>query len=278
MILKSFMTLDPITVGPDDSLYRAMQIMAWTVVRHLPVTVADRELVGILSERDVLALRASEPDLDWKSTPVSKAMRSRPQTAAPESYLTEAAARFAQSRIGCLPVTEKGKLVGLVTRTDVLAAEVQASMASVRTPLCAGDVMTRAPETVGPDEELDHAVELMTEMGIRHLPVIDGEGRAIGILDERNATGALRGSGRLTNWVAEGANSGALRVHEVMSKRPITIPQHESCASIADLFVQFRASAALVNDSEGALVGIVSYIDLLQCIRPEAAASDASPA
>ncbi len=77
MKLKDFMTPNPITVRPDDRLYRAMQIMAWTEVRHLPVTVTEGSLVGVLSERDILALRASSPEIDAKSTLISEAMPSR---------------------------------------------------------------------------------------------------------------------------------------------------------------------------------------------------------
>ncbi len=190
--------------------------------------------------------------------------------------MTEAAARFAQSRISCLPVTEKGKIVGLVTKTDLLAADVALAMTAVGAPLCAGDVMTRAPQPVGPDEEVDYAMELMAEMGIRHLPVIDDAGRTVGILDDHDALRAYRGRGRLTHELSEGA-SEELLVQDVMSKRPISVSLDETCTSIAHLFLQYRATAALVHDSEGTLAGIVSYVDLLKWMIPKATLMGAHP-
>ncbi len=55
-------------------------------------------------------------------------MRSSPQTAGPDDSLTEAAGRMAMSKIGSLPIVERGKLIGLVTVTDVLDAEVSEAM------------------------------------------------------------------------------------------------------------------------------------------------------
>jgi len=56
-------------------------------------------------------------------------MISPPQTAAPEDSLTEVAGRLALAKIGAMPVVELGNLIGLVTTTDVLEAEVREAMA-----------------------------------------------------------------------------------------------------------------------------------------------------
>lgn len=279
MILETFMIQRPITVHPDDTLHHALQIMAWTEVHHLPVTVEDNKLIGVLSERDVLSFRTSKPDLDAKATPVAQAMRQRPQTAAPGSNLTEAAARFAHGRISCLPVTEKGKLVGLVTRTDVLAAEVQASMTGAGEGLTAANLMTRDPETVMAYDELSSAAELMREIGVRHLPVIDDDGKPVGILAEADVQAAKHRHPRVSNWAYEDADSKApqsdvLLVGDVMSRRPFRLAPDETCASIASLFVRFRASVALVTEMDGTLVGIISYVDLLKRLTSQATTYD----
>jgi CBS domain-containing protein len=92
--------------------------------RHLPV-LRDGKLVGILTERDILEFRAKRDiDEDWWREPAAAAMRSPAQTAGPEDSLTEAAGRMAASKIGSLPIVEHGHLIGLVTVTDVLSAEV----------------------------------------------------------------------------------------------------------------------------------------------------------
>jgi acetoin utilization protein AcuB len=128
MKLREIMKASPQTVVETTRLGEAHKLMTRFGIRHLPV-VNDGRLCGILSARDILAYRATTSFReDWWRAPVSAAMISSPQTANPEDSLTEAAGRLAASRIGALPVVERGALIGIVTVTDVLDAEVQAAM------------------------------------------------------------------------------------------------------------------------------------------------------
>jgi acetoin utilization protein AcuB len=167
MILKNFMMSNPVAVSPDDSMDRAAQIMAWTEAQYLPVTTGDGRLVGVISERSLLEYRLELPHSDPKDTPLSEAMHTSPQTAGPNNSMTEVAARLAQNEIGCLPVTEKGKLVGFVTRSDVLAAEVSSSMGDFGSTLTAADVMTESPWKVGPEHYFLDAARLMQRAKVR---------------------------------------------------------------------------------------------------------------
>ena len=119
----------PITVGEQTSLGDAYQQMKQHGIRHLPV-LRDGRLSGILSERDILRYRATvDISLSWQRAKVGEAMVSPPQTAGPDDSLTEIAGRLAAAKIGAMPVVERGTLVGLVTTTDVLEAEVREAMA-----------------------------------------------------------------------------------------------------------------------------------------------------
>lgn len=118
----------PRTVTEVTRLGDAHRMMTEHKIRHLPV-VRDGKLCGILSERNVLEYRAKTPFReDWWRAPVSAAMAAPPQTAGPDDSLTEAAGRLAAAKIGALPVVERGMLIGLVTVTDVLEAEVARAM------------------------------------------------------------------------------------------------------------------------------------------------------
>lgn len=108
----------------------AYNLMRDREIRHLPV-LRDGQLCGLLSERDVLGYRArAEADEDWWRDLVKDAMSSPPQTAGPDDSVTDAAGRLAAARIGALPVVDGGRLIGLVTTTDVLEAEVRRAMGS----------------------------------------------------------------------------------------------------------------------------------------------------
>jgi CBS domain-containing protein len=129
MKVREIMKSPPVTVTEVTRLGEAMQTMMKHQIRHLPVVRGDK-LCGILSERDVLHYRAVTAFReDWWRAPVTAAMIATVQTAGPDDALTEIAGRLADSRIGALPIVERGVLLGLVTVTDVLLAEVREAMA-----------------------------------------------------------------------------------------------------------------------------------------------------
>jgi acetoin utilization protein AcuB len=129
MKVRDIMKSSPITATEVSRLGEALQTMMKHRIRHLPIVRGDR-LCGILSERDILHYRAMTAFReDWWRAPVTDAMIASVQTAGPDDSLTEISGRLADSRIGALPIVERGKLLGIVTVVDVLEAEVRDAMA-----------------------------------------------------------------------------------------------------------------------------------------------------
>lgn len=102
-------------------------------------------------------------------------------TVAPDEVLGVAAKRMAERRVGAALVLEGERLGGILTERDVLKAV--AAGGAERQPVSAW--MTPHPETIEPDDSLDHAAVLMIHGGFRHLPVVEG-GRVVGILSIRD--------------------------------------------------------------------------------------------
>ena len=84
----------------------------------------------------------------------------------------EAIALLASKRIGAIPVTEHGKVVGIFSERDVIYRLADEGDACLSRPL--GDVMTAPAITVNRDTPVLEALALMTRRRIRHLPVVDG--------------------------------------------------------------------------------------------------------
>ena len=120
MKVREVMTTDNLLmIGEDDSLAAAAHKMTWGRCRHLPV-VRDHEVVGVISERDILAWLGEGHRLDAPTDLVRAAMVTPAKVASADDDLGEVAARMLSFRIGCLPVVIGGKLVGMVTRGDLL--------------------------------------------------------------------------------------------------------------------------------------------------------------
>lgn len=118
MKLRDVMTAPVLKLGAGEPASDALAWMRDANVRHLPV-VSGNELVGILSERD---LGGPHGGLARKGRTVGELMHRDPFIATPELRLAEGARLMRKHRIGCLPILENGALVGIVTRSDLLAA------------------------------------------------------------------------------------------------------------------------------------------------------------
>lgn len=132
------MTRDPVTIGPKERVAAAARMLREGQIRHLPVVDDDDRLVGIISERDLrgaafssvlwahlsptLRARFEQAHRALEEIEVGGVMTWHPVTATPDATLAEAAAQMFERRIGCLPVVEGGRLVGLLTEADALAA------------------------------------------------------------------------------------------------------------------------------------------------------------
>jgi acetoin utilization protein AcuB len=266
MKMRDVMRSHPVTARASDSLAAAHRAMVRLGARHLPVVEGDR-VTGMLSERDVLRYRAhADLDEDWWRAPVSAAMSAPAQTAGPDDSLTEVAARLAASKIGALPIVERGKLLGLVTTTDVLAAEVRSAMeAAPRMPKTAGDIMTPHAHAVSPDSSLLEAVQILVGRGIRHLPVVDEGGAVLGMLSDRDIRD-LAGDPRLfvESWQHDPV--AVARVSDAMREVAITVRADRPVTELADLFADHKLGALPVVDQDGVLIGIVSYVDVLRAL------------
>lgn len=118
MRLKEIMSTDVITAAPDESASAAWSRMDQEGVRHLVVTEGGR-LLGVISERD---LGGRTGGAVRRGRTVGELMTPQVATATPGTALRKAANLMHGRLIGSLPVVDDGRLVGIVTATDVLQA------------------------------------------------------------------------------------------------------------------------------------------------------------
>ncbi|MBI3931992.1 MAG: CBS domain-containing protein [Acidobacteria bacterium] len=126
LTVRQAMTPDPVTLGPEDSLMRALEVMRMRGIRRIPI-VAGETLVGLLAEGDLKrsqpsTLSDSEEEFNrvMEGTPVSRIMISNPITVSEDAELLDAAQTLHTTKFGALPVLRHGKLVGILTDNDLL--------------------------------------------------------------------------------------------------------------------------------------------------------------
>lgn len=125
-LVENIMSTDVFTLGRNDKLSIADDVMSQKRIRHLPVLDADGMLCGILTQRDLFrgallrslgyGQRAEQKLLD--SLSVKDAMRDEVVTISPKSMLSDAANLMLSKKIGCLPVVEGERLLGMISEAD----------------------------------------------------------------------------------------------------------------------------------------------------------------
>jgi CBS domain-containing protein len=111
---------------------------------------------------------------------VREAMTRAPATCEPTTSLRLVAQLMTDHDCAAIPITRSGELVGIVTDRDIACRAVRAGWNAPEIP--AGSVMSAPAIAIGPDEQLEAAIDLMKENRIHHLLVIDPEGRLLGII------------------------------------------------------------------------------------------------
>jgi acetoin utilization protein AcuB len=133
MFVSDVMTVNPVTIGPNDTLHTAVEQMKALECRRLPVVNHLGDLIGIITDRDTrLAMLspysphdAHQAEAILGNVTVRECMTAAPITVEPNTDLMQATALMLRHHIGGLPVLRGESLVGIVTATDILSAFVR---------------------------------------------------------------------------------------------------------------------------------------------------------
>jgi len=159
MLISEVMKKNPVTVNFDIKLNEAYKLMQDKKIRHLPV-LKEEKLIGVVTDRDLrlATSKLSEHPFD-PETEVEKVMSHPVSTTSPNDPVERATQVMRELKIGCLPVVEEMKLVGIVTNTDLLDALLM--LTGVHQP--SGRLDVRLPNKPG---ELARLTTLLSEQKV----------------------------------------------------------------------------------------------------------------
>ena len=139
MRVRDVMSAPVFTLRVDKQLIVAKSIMDWAKVRHVPVVDQDNYVVGMITQRDLLAHSISSLDLQvadidrsqelW-TIPIQRVMRRGVRTIGPNAPVQEAARLMREYKFGCLPVVEDEVLIGIVSEHDLLGVVAELPLAA----------------------------------------------------------------------------------------------------------------------------------------------------
>jgi predicted transcriptional regulator len=256
MVTRSLLKVDEA-----DALGLAAQMMAWGCTRHLPVMRGD-ELVGVVSERDILVSREQGGSGRWAERPVREVMSHPPVVTNPDQEIAQASATMTSRRLGCLPVLENGRLVGMLTTTDIMKAasgDLVLERADLQRPV--REALQEGAFTLRPDDHLLDAVDLMASRRARHVPVVDETRRLVGVLSDRDVWMTLSEPPHL--------GQSRLSVGAAMSPKPVSVRTDAPLAVALRQLLSHRVGVLPVVDAADRVVGTVSYLDIIRCLRHE---------
>ncbi len=119
---RDYMSPGPVTVTPDTDIHRAMRILRENQITGAPVVDDRGDLVGILAEKDCFKVAFTSSYHREPGGWVSEFMSRDVQTVDADAEIIEVAEMFLKSRYRRFPVLANGRLIGLISRADILRA------------------------------------------------------------------------------------------------------------------------------------------------------------
>ncbi len=129
------------------------------------------------------------------------------------------------------------------------------------------EIMSRPVVTVEFDDRLREVKEIFDRLRFHHLLVVDN-GKLFGVVSDRDLLKALSPFLGTLSETERDAHTLDKRVHQIMSRKPVTLRANDRVAAAIDLFLQRNISCVPIVDEHDHPVGIVSWRDILRVVTP----------
>ena len=129
MIIEEIMNRDVHSLAPSNTVKDAIEVMRDKKIRHIPIVEETGKVVGIITAHDLKNILPSsiksDLNLTTYETPLEKIMVKNPIIGHPLDFIEEVALTLYDSKVSCVPIVSGGRLVGIVTTTDLLYTYIE---------------------------------------------------------------------------------------------------------------------------------------------------------
>ncbi|OFV67712.1 MAG: histidine kinase [Candidatus Syntrophoarchaeum caldarius] len=229
----------------DEYLTKARQLIRDTHQRILPVIDERGHLLGIITDEDILKLRAAT-----KSNVTVKGFVTSGYSVDINEDLLTVAKLMVREELDELPVVENGKLVGILNLRDVLRA-----MPRKESDTPVGTIMTEKVRTLSEDDPISLAASNMAEYGYSGFPVIDKKNKLVGVVTRRDLIRARSKLGK----------GNPPPVKRIMTPAPHTVSQDATLNEAVELMLKYDIGRLPVTENDR-LLGIIDRYDLVRTV------------
>jgi CBS domain-containing protein len=257
MMVSEIMSSEIFSVKPSDSITEFISIMEREHVHEVPV-IDGKKLKGVVRFDTLVARGIADPS----KQKINNIMESPPPALKPSQSVEEAAETLFKTGLRALPVMDDNEIVGIVAIWDVL--DVAGSTKTFRQTV-AGTIMSVA-EVIGKDSDIGTARVIMRERNISRLPVVDKNGKLVGILGTMDLIKAIKQPHEKMTWygmAAEMERIVSLPVSNIMNDQPPVGKKTDSLTDIVSTMNKFKCSGVTITE-DGVPIGIVTIKDLLE--------------
>jgi CBS domain-containing protein len=184
--IEGFVREAPV-VSPRDSIEQVARTMKQFHTDSAAVVDEKSHVVGGVLLADLFPVIISRNELHG---PVSRQMSGKVVSTNPADELQRVYTLIRDSGFSAFPVVEKKRLVGIISRRDLIGSKRVRSAIVQHAHTAIGDVMTREVVTIAPDEPISAAAELIVRHDVSLLPVVEGE-RLVGVVNRHDVLAAL---------------------------------------------------------------------------------------
>jgi len=258
VLVRNYMRAPP-QVDKDRPLSYVLDLMEDLGVSCIAVT-DEKRLIGLITLRNVLERIWSERVrlMSFSSLYASSVMSINLRTTSPDADIYEAAKFIALGDVCGVPVVDDGgDLVGLVTEEDLIKFYLDKSFPVRIIP--SSDFVA-----LKPDDRVLHARATMIESGLQALPVLNNDGRLVGLVSDWDLIKALRLFHERTPEKHRRRRIKFLFVSDAMRRAPPHVLEDSTVGEAAKLIIENQLRGLVVTDFKGDLKSVVQLRDFIK--------------
>ncbi len=258
VVVKEVMIKDVVCAHPSDTISKAISKMQEHGFHELPVVDDKGNLLGIINYKTLIRRKSISLYSHVENVMI------KPPVVSPDDNIVDAVIKMLDGGFRSLPVVKKGKVVGIISRTDVIKL-VPSIPDLANIPV--EDVMTSEPYVVDENAPVDAAIELMKKISELSLPVVDSNNHLSGVVHMREISRAIwRAKERASQGELAGEKEKkVVYIKELMSP-PVYVEEDAKLKEAAEKMTEFHSSICVVINKDNVPIGVISQRDVMEAV------------